>query len=195
MQAVLQWADVNFASVVSRNLWLLDQRDWRHQSLYSTAIISCKNRAFNHHLTNQTFVLCVSVRTCTRIWHCPRNSTAGYRSVTIHDLLKHSFTQRSARWFHVPKRGKADALRIKARIRKKQQCIRVQIHTESSSAVSVVSHRMLKLVMHWNYSNKKNAYIYIYICICVCYLYLSILVIVTVVVMLSFRFLLNFSFI
>ncbi len=172
MQAVLQWADENFAAVISRNLWLLDQRDWRHQSLYSTAIISCKNRAFNHHLTNQTFVLCVSVRTCTRIWHCPRNSTAGYRSVTIHDLLKHSFTQRSARRFHVPKRGKADALRIKARIRKKQQCIRVQIHTESSSAVSVESHRMLKLVMHWNYSNKKNTniYIYIYIYMCVCYL-------------------------
>ncbi len=177
MQAVLQWADENFAAVVSRNLWLLDQRDWRHQSLYSTAIISCKNRAFNHHLTNQTFVLCVSVRTCTRIWHCPRNSTAGYRSVTIHDLLKHSFTQRSARRFHVPKRGKADALRIKARIRKKQQRIRVQIHTESSSAVSVESHRMLKLVMHWNYSNKKKIliYIYIYICVCVCVCYLFIL--------------------
>lgn len=44
MQAVLQWADEDFAAVVSRNLWLLDQRDGRHQSLYSTAVISCKNR-------------------------------------------------------------------------------------------------------------------------------------------------------
>ncbi len=58
MQAVLQRADEYFAAVVSRNLWLLDQRDGRHQSLYSTAIISCKNRAFNHHLTTQTNPLC-----------------------------------------------------------------------------------------------------------------------------------------
>ncbi len=62
MQAVLQRADEYFAAVVSRNLWLLDQRDGRHQSLYSTAIISCKNRAFNHHLTTQTnHVCCVCV--------------------------------------------------------------------------------------------------------------------------------------
>ncbi len=135
MQTVLQWADENFAAVVSRNLWLLDQRDGRHQSLYSTAIISCKTECLiTTWQTKQTFVLCVSVRTCTRVWHCPRDSTAGYRSVTIHDLLKLSFTQRSARWIHVPKREKADALKIKAWVRKKQQRIRVQIHTESNSA-------------------------------------------------------------